>query len=40
MGGSTLTNLATKGADLDLCFAIRCEDGSYTEEGLIFFNFC
>uniref|UniRef100_A0A915M2J8 PAP-associated domain-containing protein n=1 Tax=Meloidogyne javanica TaxID=6303 RepID=A0A915M2J8_MELJA len=34
MGGSTLTNLATKGADLDLCFAIRCEDGSYTEEGV------
>nr|CAD2159162.1 unnamed protein product [Meloidogyne enterolobii] len=35
MGGSTLTNLATKGADLDLCFAIRCEDGSYTEEGIL-----
>ncbi|KAL7071798.1 hypothetical protein ACQ4LE_008922 [Meloidogyne hapla] len=34
MGGSTLTNLATKGADLDLCFTIRCEDGSYTEEGV------
>lgn len=32
MGGSTLSRLATRGADLDLCFSVRCTNGEYDEE--------
>ncbi|KAL3115890.1 hypothetical protein niasHT_007190 [Heterodera trifolii] len=33
LGGSTLNKISTIGADLDLCFAIKCSRGTY-DEGL------
>ena len=32
IGGSTLSRLATHGADLDLCISLRCTDGDYDED--------